>query len=642
MNSTQAVHAALTAENVGGIDETEVSLEQGITVLAGRNATNRTSLLRAVMGALGSDMVSLKADADEGYVELDMGGETYTRRLRRQNGTVVTDGSPYLSDPAEVEVADLFAFLLESNEARRAVARGDELRELLMRPVDTDAIERESNRLVARRDTIDDDLAELDRLAEKLPGLESRRQEVREEIEAVEERLEEKRTTLTEADESVEERRQEQSELDEQMSELEDARGEFTRTRQRLSTERSSVESLQDELAELRAELEEIPGSPDSAAEGDVEAELERLRDTQDRLDDELTELQSIVQFNEKMLDGTSRDVVAALRDEGSSPTDELLPDEERTVVCWTCGSAVERTQLEDTIDDLRSLRSEKLDERSTVRDRIEELQETRREHRELVEERRRLEGRIERAEEELADRRDRIEELESERDALEERVEELEGAVRERQVEDQDRLLELNRAVNELEFERDQLETDLENVGEQIERIEARLDEREDLEAEREEVSEGLAELRTRIERTEEEAVEQFNDHMDRLLDTLGYENLDRIWIERKSRSGESAFDLHVIRTGESGAAYEDRIDHLSESEREVTGLVFALAGYLVHDVHETLPFLLLDSLEALDSERIARLVEYFGEYAENLVVALLPEDAAAVEDGYQRVRDI
>jgi len=29
-----------------------------------------------------------------------------------------------------------------------------------------------------------------------------------------------------------------------------------------------------------------------------------------------------------------------------------------------------------------------------------------------------------------------------------------------------------------------------------------------------------------------------------------------------------------------------------LSESEREVTGLVFALAGYLVHDVHETVPF--------------------------------------------------
>ncbi len=53
---------------------------------------------------------------------------------------------------------------------------------------------------------------------------------------------------------------------------------------------------------------------------------------------------------------------------------------------------------------------------------------------------------------------------------------------------------------------------------------------------------------------------------------------------------------------------AYEDTLRHLSESEREVTGFVFALAGYLVHDVHEQVPFMLLDSLEAIDSDRIAR----------------------------------
>lgn len=68
---------------------------------------------------------------------------------------------------------------------------------------------------------------------------------------------------------------------------------------------------------------------------------------------------------------------------------------------------------------------------------------------------------------------------------------------------------------------------------------------------------------------------------------------------------------------------------DHLSESEREVTGLTFALAGYLVHDVHETVPFMLLDSLEAIDSNRLADLVTHFSEYVQFLVVALLPEDA-------------
>jgi len=117
----------------------------------------------------------------------------------------------------------------------------------------------------------------------------------------------------------------------------------------------------------------------------------------------------------------------------------------------------------------------------------------------------------------------------------------------------------------------------------------------------------------------------------MDTVLDLLAYPNLDPIRLERveqETREGrrkvtQSVFELHVIRTAESGAAYEDTVDHLSESEREVTGLVFALAGYFAHRVYEDLPFVILDSLEAIDSERIAGLVQYFEEYTDYLLVA-------------------
>lgn len=72
------------------------------------------------------------------------------------------------------------------------------------------------------------------------------------------------------------------------------------------------------------------------------------------------------------------------------------------------------------------------------------------------------------------------------------------------------------------------------------------------------------------------------------------------------------------------------------------MTGLVFALAGYLVQEVYQTLPFIVLDSLEAIDSDRIAKLVEYFSDYAEYSVVALLPEDEQALDDEYHRVREV
>ena len=141
--------AVVRVRNIGGIDETSVEFSPGVTLFVGRNATNRTSLFQSVMATLGSENVSMKRDADDAEVELELGEETYTRELSRRAGGVTTDGTPYLDDP---ELADLFAFLLESNEARRAVVGDDELRKLIMRPVDTDEIQSRIDGLIDERD----------------------------------------------------------------------------------------------------------------------------------------------------------------------------------------------------------------------------------------------------------------------------------------------------------------------------------------------------------------------------------------------------------------------------------------------------------------------------------------------------------
>lgn len=136
----------------------------------------------------------------------------------------------------------------------------------------------------------------------------------------------------------------------------------------------------------------------------------------------------------------------------------------------------------------------------------------------------------------------------------------------------------------------------------------------------------------------------------METVLGLLEYHNLDRIWIERREvtvREGRRTvdtgrFDLHVIRSGADGVAYEDTVEHLSESEREVTGLVFALAGYLVHEVYTEVPVIVLDSLEAIDADRIARVIEYLEDHATYLVAALLPEDAEALSDSHTYISEI
>ncbi len=637
--------ATLSVSNIGGIDETEVTFHQGKTVLSGRNATNRTSLLQGIMAALGSDQISLKADADEGSATLELGDERYRQMLSRRNGTIVSDGNPYLDDP---ELADLFAFLLESNEARQAVARGDELRELIMRPVDTDAITTEIEQLEQRKRTIDEKLSELDDIETKLPSLESERTQVSEEIEQLQSELEAAQSKLDESNVDVEERREEQTELQERLDELRSTRSELERTRNRIETERESIEALESERDEIEEQLESLPAG-DAAERDRIETEIDVLQSEKSDLDKEISQLQSTIQFNEQLLT-ESTEFLTDEADDSGALTDELLPDDDESITCWTCGSSVARERIEATIDQLQTARSERLEERSEIsaeldekRTAVNEIEENRREYRQAN-------RRLDSIDDEIERRRDRIEELTADREALTDEIDDLEETIDNLETEDYGEVLEQHKAVNELEFKLERKERERDKIDDEIATIEDRLNERNRLEAEQEDVSAELTELRTRIDQIEADAVEEFNEHMQNLLEMLAYDNLDRIWIDRTSQKvregrrkvSRSVFNLKIVRSTDEGAAYEDSIDHLSESEREVTGLVFGLAGYLVHEVYETVPFMLLDSLEAIDSERIATLVDYFEEYAPFLVVALLEEDAQAIEDDREVISKI
>src|SRR6056297_1910681 len=644
MNSVGTTsNVAVAVENVGGIEEESLSFAPGVTVLTGKNATNRTSLLQSLMAAVGSDDVSLKSDAEQGEVTLTLDGETYTRTLVREDGRIQTSGDPYLDD---AELADLFAFLLESNEARQAVRRGADLRELIMRPVDTDAIRAEIERLEAEKRRIDDELADLADLEEELPGLEERRTNIESTIADQEAMLEQKRSALDALDASLEDSKERREQLDAKLSELETARAELEEKRTRLSTEAASIESLRDEQADLETELADLA---DGVADrlDQLDAELDRVREHKQSLDATITQLGQVIQFNESVVDGESDAVLDALDadGEGESVTDQLLADDGE-VVCWTCGSEVAQSSITDTLETLRTLRQEKVTERRDCQADIDELQAEKRDLEDERAERKRLQRRLDDVDDEIEQRQEAVATLESEIESLETEIEDLEAAVQQRESEQYDDVLERHREVNEAEFELESLQDDLADVEAEIERIEAEIDRRSDLEDRRESVAAELTEQRTKIDRLEADVVDIFNEEMAAVLSLLDYDNIERIWIERREQESggrrtetEHVFDLHVGRGSTDGAAYEDRIEHLSESEREVAGLVFALAGYLAHDVYESVPFMLLDSLEAIDAERIADLVAYLSRYAPNLVVALLETDAAAVDQQYDRI---
>lgn len=631
------------AQNIGGIEETEVTLASGVTVLRGRNATHRTSFLQAIMAGLGSDNVTLKGDADEGKVVLEIGDDVYTRTVTRRNGAVVYEGDPYLEDS---EAADLFVFLLGNNEARQAVARGDDLREIIMRPIDTGAIEADIRACTRERDEIDEQLEALSELEVQLPEMEETRTDLQQELTDKREQLEEVQSDIAQADADLDESRTHQNQVEETFDALRTARSELKDLRFERSTEEATLEELTAKRDELESTLA-ASSTPNRDPE-QLATRIGDLRQQKQELDETLAQLQSVIGFNEEMIadDGLQVDLTPDGENAGD-PTEQLVTDTEQTV-CWSCGSRVNQENIQAMLDQLRAFHKEKLAGRNELQDEIDELVARRNDVLERTEKREQAEQRLGEVETEIDECRGRIETLEGKIAETEAEISDLETAAQDSGEADYERIIELHQEATELEIEIEQLESDLNTVESEIADAESALAKRKQLQDEREALTEELTKLRTQVDRIEADAIDSFNEHMETVLEILEYDNIDRIWIERRKLDDgrqyidNAEFELHIIRSDAEGTMYRDTVAHLSESERAVTGLVFALAGYLAHEVYEELPFMMLDSLEVIDANRIARIIEYFNDYVEYLVVALLPEDAAAIDVEHEVVSEV
>lgn len=622
--------AVVSVEHVGGIDRCEVTLSEGVTVLEGRNATNRTSFLTAVADVLGGAPATLKSDAEEAAIRLQLGDETYSREYVRENGKLRSTGAGYTD---RSDVVDLFVRLLEDNEVRRAVERDGDLRDLLMRPVDTERIEHEVERLTGERDRIDERIDEIASERDRLPALEERRARLETELEETEEELRDLRERIDDHDRGAGEGDEGRTDelldrLDERRQRLRALESRIEQQTERLAGLRDEHDEIKDRLADLHVPSEELDA---------VESEIDAVRREREAVEGTVHDLQRIVGFNEECLSGEGPFATGA----DDEVTDELDPTT-RVVECWTCGSEIERREIEARLDEIRDLVEERRARRDELDGRLADLKAERRELRAELEERTELEDRLDDVEDEIALREEKRADLEEERTEVREEIGRIEAEVEDAEEVHREDLVETYQRLSELEYERGRLERELADVDERIDEIGDLAAEREDLAARREELSGEITALRSRIEDLERTVVAEFNDHMDAVLDSLAYENVSRVWIERTGggpSGGAATFDLHIVRATGDDSVYEDTVDTLSESEREVIGLVVALAGYLAHEAYEVAPFVLLDSLEAIDSDRIAALVEYFATYAPFLLVALLPEDAAALPEEYARV---
>lgn len=561
-----------TISNIAGIREAEATVQPGLNAVRAANWRGKSSFIEAIRTAMGT-AAPLTEGADRGRVTLETSEGTYAVNLRRDGNTVVREGTPYLTDEYDAVRADLYAFLGEGNEIRRAVRNGENLEDPLTRPLDFENIEERIADRSEKRERVDAELESAEGAAERLPALQGEVTRLESRLEDLRERQE--RLADTDGDGDARE-------------ELIDVRSERDRLEQRRDRLESSVERTGERLANLREERADL-----EVPDHDVESDLVEARERLDELERDIGLLQSVYSANKRVLDEDRADLV--------SEVDRSLVDD--TMACWVCGREADAGTLEAQVERLGDRIADHRADAGALRDRVEELEAKRREVRNAERRRSDLDSRIVDLESSLSEKRALLSEVEADLGELDERIDRLSATAEE-----------ADSTLTDVKSEAKFVEAELEDKRAELDEAEMRAQRREALREMRKDLSEVIRGLRNRKEEIERRTREAFDESMSEVL--------ARFDTSFESVRLTPGFELVVARDGR-----EASLDALSEGETELIGFVTALAGREAFEVGETIPIMLLDGLGGLADANLRSLVDYLESRAEYLVFTAYPE---------------
>ena len=565
-------------ENVAGIYEGAAQLESGLNAVKGSNWQGKSSFIEAIKTGLGTAS-TLTEGKERGRVSLQTPERDVDVELVRENGTVRVEGTPYLEDDYDVVRTSLFACLGERNEVRQAVREGRNLEDVLLRPLDFQNIDAQIADLQREREQIDTELAQAREANKRLPAIQERVTQLENEVEELRERRDElEATTAGTEDQS-----------DSVQGELSQAQANRSQAQNQIERLTQTIERVENRLEDRRSELSGIEIDEDASVESELETAREKLREVKQGID----VLQNVYSANEMVLQEDHLDLITDVNR-------ELTGD---SVVCWTCGTEVDRSTLENRLEALGEKITEKRTRLKTHRNNVEELEAKREE---LVQARRRkrdLEREIEELEEKLADRNQSLAEARQRFERADERVETLSESVDET----------VDR-ITDLESEIKYREAELKDARDELEELESRADQIDLLEEERDDIQREIEDLRSRKQDIKRQTRNEFTEAIREISERF------ETGFESAHLTGD--FDLVVAREGR-----EASLDALSEGELELIGFIAALAGYESFAVDEAVPIMLVDGIGSLADENLRALIEYLDDRSEYLVFTTYPE---------------
>ncbi|WP_458209820.1 archaea-specific SMC-related protein [Haladaptatus sp. NG-SE-30] len=566
-------------ENIAGILSGSTEIQSGLNAVRASNWQGKSSFIESIKTGLGVS-TSLTEGKERGQVHLQTPEHDVFVELVRKNGTVHRNGQPYLEDEYDVIRTLLFSCLDEQNEIRRAVREGENLEEVLMRPLDFQNIDEQIADLKRERDQIESEFAQAKEAKNRLPSVQEKVTRIETELEALREDYDE----LTGPNDE-----KQASSATSSQSQLAQARSERDKAENQIERLERSIQRLESRLQDKQTELEDIEVVEDNNVESELVAARDQLQDT--KRDAEV--LQSVYSANEMVLNENRLDLLSEVQR-------ELTGDK---ISCWICGNETRRSEVEDQLDDL----GEKIvDLRSKIKSHRDEVEQLEAQREDIKQSRRRkqdLESEIGALKDNLADHEQSLEDANERRQNAQQRVEELSESV--------DETVE---KITDIESDIKYREAELKDVQDELGALESRANQMEMLETERDELISEIEDLRNRKDQIKYEAREAFDEAMKEIITRFdtGFETARLT----------SEFDLVVARGGR-----EASLDALSEGELELLGFVTALAGHKSFDVADVTPIMLVDGVGGLDDENLHTLIDYLQERVDYLVFTIYPE---------------
>jgi DNA repair exonuclease SbcCD ATPase subunit len=247
--------------NIGGIrKELELEIPKSVTIYNAPNAYGKTSLARAIVSLLTSNIKAeelLNVFADEGYVELELDGKVYYRRLKRIRDNIIEDKRLIMDD----ESLPLVVYFSPENKlVTQIISNNNDIEWFISTTSKIHEIKKKREEVELKLKIAKEELSDYEKKYKEVLDIQSKIKAIDEEIERLEKESE-NLNIINKTDTSLFITRK--NKLDEIKSKIELKREDLMDTEKKLDKVNKEIEALENKLStfskeNLNKELENI------------------------------------------------------------------------------------------------------------------------------------------------------------------------------------------------------------------------------------------------------------------------------------------------------------------------------------------------------------------------------------------------